>query len=235
MRSNITAVGKSRLKALFESRFNRRVDALGVNSLSLRDVLKCLKLDAIITRSQTVNRCLFVAHTFPTDCRCRNLSHFKRFMHHLPSFGWEGMIVAMEEDAVSLAIRLTIHCATGFRLARSFERVGVWRPLDRFVEWLKHFSRSAKNRPGGMGSRRFTVTSTLSHLASDEESQSHRRTLRVSSRTFCGVSGTFFFLLQITVLIGSAQRYWLVVVSCDVIARKSLSLRGHPIAHIWPV
>lgn len=127
-------------------------------------------------KTQTVNRCLFVAHTFPPIAAV-GIYRTLRFMHHLPSFGWEGMIVAMEEDAVS---GHPIDHALCDRIPAGtiVQRVGVWRPLDRFVEWLKHFGRSAgKSSLGGHGDQGdSTVTRTLSHLASDEESQSHRRT-----------------------------------------------------------
>ena len=125
---------------------------------------------------QPVNRCLFVAHTFPPIAAV-GIYRTLRFMHHLPSFGWEGMIVSMEEDAVSghpIDHTLCERIPDGTIV----ERVGVWRPLDRFVEWLKHFGRSAgKSSLGGHGDQGdSTVTSTSSHLASDVKSQSHRRT-----------------------------------------------------------
>ena len=126
-------------------------------------------------KTQTVNRCLFVAHTFPPIAAV-GIYRTLRFMHHLPSFGWEGMIVAMEEDAVS-GHPIDHTLCDRIPAGTIVRRVGVWRPLDRFVEWLKHFGRSAeKSSRGHRDQGDSTVTSTSSHLASDEESQSHRRT-----------------------------------------------------------
>ena len=49
-------------------------------------------------KDPAVNRCLFVAHTFPPIAAV-GIYRTLRFMHHLPEFGWEGMVVAMEPDA----------------------------------------------------------------------------------------------------------------------------------------
>jgi len=91
---------------------------------------------------QPVNRCLFVAHTFPPIAAV-GIYRTLRFMHHLPSFDWEGMIIAMDEDAV---VGHPIDHTLCDRIPDGtiVERVGVWRPLDRFIEWLKHFGRSTE-------------------------------------------------------------------------------------------
>ena len=79
-------------------------------------------------KTQTVNRCLFVAHTFPPIAAV-GIYRTLRFMHHLPSFGWEGMIVAMEEDAVS---GHPIDHALCDRIPAGtiVQRVGVWRRFN---------------------------------------------------------------------------------------------------------
>ena len=96
---------------------------------------------------QPVNRCLFVAHTFPPIAAV-GIYRTLRFMHHLPSFGWKGMIVAMEEDAV-LGHPIDHTLCERVPDGTIVERVGVWRPLDAFIDCLKHLSKSIKRSPTG--------------------------------------------------------------------------------------
>ena len=126
-------------------------------------------------KDPAVNRCLFVAHTFPPIAAV-GIYRTLRFMHHLPAFGWEGMVVAMEPDAANdhpvdhaLCSRIPANAIV--------KRVGVWRPLDRFVEWLKAMRRSIRSAVGGDAVNNQQVTkSATSHLASDSETRSAPRT-----------------------------------------------------------
>ena len=116
-------------------------------------------------KTQTVNRCLFVAHTFPPIAAV-GIYRTLRFMHHLPSFGWEGMIVAMEEDAVSgHPIDQTL--CDRIPAGTIVERVGVWRPLDGFIDWLKHFTRSTKR--SSTGDQDVSVVGDPSSVLGDHE------------------------------------------------------------------
>lgn len=125
-------------------------------------------------KDPTLDRCLFIAHTFPPIAAV-GIYRTLRFMHHLPAFGWEGMVVAMEPDA---AIDHPVDHALCSRIPADtiVKRVGVWRPLDRFIEWLKGFVRSARYTLGGQAAGdQPAANSATSHLASDAENHGTRR------------------------------------------------------------
>ena len=125
-------------------------------------------------KNPTLNRCLFIAHTFPPIAAV-GIYRTLRFMHHLPAFGWEGMVVAMEPDA---AIDHPVDHALCSRIPADtiVKRVGVWRPLDRFIEWLKGFVRSTRYTLGGQAAGdQPAANSATSHLASDAENHGTRR------------------------------------------------------------
>ncbi len=125
-------------------------------------------------KTQSVNRCLFVAHTFPPIAAV-GIYRTLRFMHHLPSLGWEGMVVAMEEDAV-IGHPIDHSLCDRIPAGTIVERVGVWRPLDRFIDWLKHLGRSdGKSSMEHQSDARMSDTS--SHSDSDGKNQGHPSTV----------------------------------------------------------
>ena len=113
-------------------------------------------------KDPNVNRCLFVAHTFPPIAAV-GIYRTLRFMHHLPEFGWEGMVVAMEPDA---AIDHPVDQSLCSRIPAGtiVKRVGVWRPLDRFIEWLKSLVRSVRCAQGRQAQSDQPTTVSYTHL-----------------------------------------------------------------------
>jgi glycosyltransferase involved in cell wall biosynthesis len=91
-------------------------------------------------------KCLFVAHTFPPVAAV-GIFRTLRFLDHLPEYGWEGLALSCKEDAV-----------VGFPIDHTFcerippgtivERVGVWRPLDRFIEGVKRMLAPSRKYSG---------------------------------------------------------------------------------------
>ena len=102
-----------------------------------RPMIECEAMDETKckSRDKLPSKCLFVCHTFPPIAAV-GIYRTLRFMHHMPSFDWEGIVVAMKEDAV---IGHPVDHSLCDRVPQGavIERTGVWRPLDRLIKWVK--------------------------------------------------------------------------------------------------
>ena len=89
------------------------------------------------------HKCLFVAHTFPPIAAV-GIYRTLRFMENLPDFGWEGMVLSMKEEAV-VGHPIDHSLCSRIPAGAIVERVGVWRLLDRGIEWIKRICHPRKN------------------------------------------------------------------------------------------
>lgn len=123
------------------------------------------------------NKCLFVCHTFPPIAAV-GIYRTLRFMKHMPSFGWEGIVLAMKAEA---AIDHPIDQSLCDRIPRGavVERVGVWRPLDRLIEWIKHCFRKKDSETSGK-----TVETSGAENASVDVSPPNSKSFFVRLRKF---------------------------------------------------
>ncbi len=92
------------------------------------------------------HQCLFVAHTFPPIAAV-GIYRTLRFMENLPDFGWEGMVLSMKEEAV-VGYPIDHSLCSRIPAGAIVERVGVWRLLDRGIEWIKRICHRRKNNSG---------------------------------------------------------------------------------------
>lgn len=95
-------------------------------------------------------KCLFVAHTFPPVAAV-GIFRTLRFIDYLPECGWEGLVLSCTEDAVA-GFPIDHTLCDRIPSGTIVKRVRVWRPLDRFIEFIKRVLVSRRDSLSDIGS-----------------------------------------------------------------------------------